>query len=623
MKQHRTHALVASLVCTCALGLALPLSACNNSNQPQNSASSQAQAAATTPVKDGTFKGTAQGRNGEIVAEVTFKDNKITGINTTHMESLNIGDAAIKMLTDDIIASQSLGVDDVTGASISSFSFKDAVVKAVNEAGGKAAEWEKRPVDLPQAEPVTESCDVLVIGSGGAGMAAATAASEKGASVIIAEKMDIYGGNTNAGEGTYNVPDPKRQDPMHIEDSNELFYQQTYEGGDEKGDPKLIHYLADNALNAFHWIEGLGLKFNDEVFTAIGGKWQRGHSVAVEVEGQQGGAYYVNTLKKAAEKNGAKLITDAKIEKLTVDGSGKVTGATGTRPSDGAPVHISAKSVVLATGGYGQNAELAMQYDKRVTPKMPSSNVASSTGDGIKLGQDVGADLMNMELVQIHPLGDPQNGGVATFVGNWLGVEDYVFVNKEAKRFINEDGRRDEISNAELKQTDGTMWLLVDSTDIGPDRQAQIDDLVAKKHTFRADTIEDLAKQIGLDPAALKATIDEYNADIEAGNPDKQGKKLFFKKADGSVDKEASYIKDGPFYASQRVPTIHYTMGGLKINDLAQVINTKGQVIPNLYAAGECTGGVQGANRLGGNSFPDIITFGRQAGTQSAANAGK
>ena len=303
--------------------------------------------------------------------------------------------------------------------------------------------------------------------------------------------------------------------------------------------------------------------------------------------------------------------TDAKIEELIVEG-GAVVGVRGTRPSSGEAVEVRGKSVVLATGGYSRNAELAMQYDKRVTESMPSSNVCSSTGDGLALAEAAGAGLRNMELVQIHPLGDPQNGGVATFVGNWLGVEDYVMVNDDAVRFVREDERRDTIADAILEQPNDEMWLLVDSTNIKDDRLEEIADLVAKGHSFKADTIEDLATQIGVDPSTLAETIEGYNACVAAGKDTQiaPGKELL-----------GDAVSDPSFYASKRIPTIHYTMGGVCISPEAQVLTAAGEAIPGLFAAGEVTGGVQGANRLGGNSYTDLIVFGRIAGASAAAAA--
>ena len=575
-------------------------------------AESAAADAAASGIADGTYTASANGRNGEVKVTATFKDGKLASVYANSEESRNIGNSAIEILTSRALRSQSLNLDTVTGATLTSFAFTSALEDCYAQAGADTKALEKGEPGREEAPAIDEDCDVVVVGTGGAALAAAVTAAEQGASVVMLDKMDIYGGNTNAGEGTLNAPDPARQDPMGIEDSPDKFYEDTYEGGDEKADPELVRILADNATDAVYWMQGHGLVYNDEVFTAIGGKWQRGHSVKVQRNGEQGGSYYVSCLMDCARRLGVKVYTDAKVEALSQGADGKVNGVTGTRPSSGASVKVTARSVVMATGGYAQNAQLAKQYDTRVTDSMPSSNVCSSTGDGLPIVEAVGAGLKNMELVQIHPLGDPQNGGVATFVGNWLGVEDYVFVNDDAKRFTAEDGRRDEIANAILEQPNDEMWLIVDSTDIDADRQSQIDELVSTGHSFRADSVEDLGDQIGVDPATLADTIDEYNACIDGGKDTMvdPGKQLLGDK-----------VSDGPFFASKRIPTIHYTMGGMAINTDAQVTTEDGQAIANLFGCGECTGGIQGGNRLGGNSFTDLIVFGRIAGASAAANA--
>lgn len=578
---------------------------------PKESGDATASEGAAGAFSAGTYSAVGTGRNADITVTCTFDEGKLADIAFEEDESRNIGDEACRILKERYLEAQNLNVDGVTGATMTSMAFATAVADCWKQAGGDVSKAQKAEKTLPVAEAIDETCDVCVVGSGGAALAAAVSAAEAGASVVVLEKMDIVGGNTNAGEGVYNAPDPERQEPLGIEDSTDLYYQQTFEGGDEQGDPELVRILADNALDGLHWMEDHGLKLVDDVYTAIGGMWRRGHEVDVEKKGEQGGSYFVSVLRESAEKLGVKIYTDAKVEKI-VESGGAVTGVKGTRPSSGASVSVSAKSVVLGTGGYGRNAELAMQYDNRVTKTMPSSNVASSTGDAIPMVQELGAGLRNMELVQIHPLGDPQNGGVATFVGNWMSIENFVFVNENGERFIREDERRDVISNAELEQPNQEMWLIVDSTDVESDRLDQIAELVATGHSFEAKDIEDLAKQIDVPADTLKTTIDGYNACCEAGLDTQitPGKELL-----------GTPIDEAPIYASKRCPTIHYTMGGVRINTDAQVCTDAGEPIANLYAAGECTGGVQGANRLGANSYPDLIVFGRIAGSSAAANA--
>jgi len=562
----------------------------------------------------GTYTATGKGRNGDIAVTATFSATALETLDVDHEESRNIGDYAIMTLTQRCLDAQTLNLDTISGTTLSSVAFKGALDDVFTQAGGNITALKSADKGIEDPQPIDESADIVIVGTGGAAFTAAVTAAEAGASVVMLDKMDIIGGNTNAGEGTLNAPDPQRQSAQGVEDSVEHYYEDTYEGGDEKGTPDLVHILTNNALDAVHFMESHGLKYEDKCFTAIGGKWCRGHAVAVEKKGEQGGSYYVSNLRAAAEKLGVKVYGNAKIESLVVE-NGKVTGVKGTR-SNGAAVLATGKSIIMATGGYAHNAQLAMQYDKRVTTDMPSSNVCSSTGDGIGLGQAVGADLANMELVQIHPLGDPQNGGVATFVGNWLGVEDYMMVNDNAVRFINEDGRRDEIANAILAQPNKEMWLMVDSTNVTSDRLDQIAELVATGHSYQSDDIKRLASQIGIPGDALASTIERYNGFVKAKSDTDFGKKLLGSDGDDSYE-----LQTNPYYASKRICTIHYTMGGLKIDTDAQVLDTTGNKIGNFFACGECTGGIQGSNRLGGNSFTDLVVFGRIAGTNAVANA--
>ena len=165
---------------------------------------------------------------------------------------------------------------------------------------------------------------------------------------------------------------------------------------------------------------------------------------------------------------------------------------------------------------------------------------------------------------------------------------------------------------AELEQTDGQMWLIVDSSEINGDdtRSAQIESLLADGHSYKADTLEELAEVIGVDAEALQASVDKYNEGMLAGEDE------FGKACDAS-----SVIEEGPFYASLRTPTVHYTMGGIEINPDTEVLDADGDPVPGLYAAGEVTTGIHGNNRLGGNAYPDIMTFGRIAGLEAAAYA--
>ncbi len=628
---------------------------------PANMAVAESESEAATA---GTVcEGTAEGRNGEIKVSVTLDENAaITDITTTAEETPGVGDVAIEQLTAQIIENQSIALDAVSGATLSSEGFLAAVEDALSKSGAEIAEY-KGEVSVEKGEDITVDTDIVVVGAGGAGMAAAASASDAGAKVVVLEKMSAIGGNTRVGEGTYNVADPELlestgtkttealeqevEDAIAVETDDEAYASliadvaadfeawkesgtdtlfdspnwhalQTYTGGGEIGNLDLIRTYATKSVDTLSWlVDDIGVQFKtDYIFMAIGGKWTRGHQIdllaATGAEGDNGGNVYITKLKERTDANGVEIYTDAKVTKILMDENGRACGAVAER-SDGSTITVNAsKAVILATGGFAANSEMVYEYSNGTITTPLTSCAVSSTGDGIGLAEEVGASMTDLDQIQVHPLGDPHNdcGCVAEFVGNWLGAQYYMFVNKEGERFVKEDGTRYEMSMAELEQTDDQMWLIVDSSQIAGDdtRTAQIESLIADGHTVKGDTLEELAEQIGVDPAVLQATVDKYNAGMESGEDE------FGKAADPNAT-----ISVGPFYASLRTPTVHHTMGGVTINSNAEVIDTEGNVIPGFYAAGEVVGGIHGNNRLGGNAFSDIMTFGRIAGENAAA----
>ncbi|MCD7746527.1 MAG: FAD-dependent oxidoreductase [Lachnospiraceae bacterium] len=610
----------------------------------------------------GTYEGVGEGRNGDIVVEVTLDDDGvITDIEVTEQEETDgVGTLAFDLIPS-MVENNTIAVDAVTGATLSSEGLIEAVTNALLAAGVDPADYENA-VSAEQGEDTTYDVDVVIIGAGGAGMAAAASAAEQGASVLVLEKSSAIGGNTKLGEGTYNSADPDMQasiemtadncaeveeaisvetdDPEYQaliddvaadyaewqENNGETLFDsvnwhalQTYIGGGSIDNIELIRLYAEQAPVTLEWLEDeIGIPFkSDYIFMAIGGKWARGHQVdlvaATGAEGDNGGRVYIEKLEEYATERGTIIETNAPATSLLIDENGTVVGCEATR-TDGSVITVNADSVILTTGGYGADSDLVLKYsDGAITTTLHSCAV-TSTGDGLALAEEAGASLINLDQIQVHPLGDPIDdcGCVSEFVGNWLSATEYLFVNKEGERFINEDNTRYAISMAELEQTDGEMWLIVDSSEIADDdtRDELIASLLADGHSYVADTLEELAEIIGVDADTLLATVETYNEGMVNGE-DEYGKSA-------SAD---SVIEQGPFYASLRTPTVHYTMGGIEINTEAQVIDTEGNVIEGLYAAGEVTSGIHGNNRLGGNAYPDIMTFGRIAGLNAAAAA--
>jgi len=562
----------------------------------------------------GSYEGAAPGIHGtDVIVEVTVDKKEIKEIKILQNEETpGLSDTAFERIPKAIIDGQTLAVDTVSGATYSSKAIIGAVTKALVAAGAdiEALSEGKAEADAVTAATENLKADVVVIGAGGAGLSAAVSAHQNGASVIILEKMPQVGGNTIISGAAFNAVDPERQEPLGIEDSIEKHYTQTYEGGDKLGEPVLIRTLVENALPTLHWMEGMGMEFKDEVFTVLGGLWPRAHKPVKPL-----GTGYVETLMNYIENNkdGILLLTDTRATDIYID---KKTGRVTAVKASGLNATILAqgsKAVIIATGGFGNDIEKREKYNE-IWPSLKnikSTNHPGATGDGLALAEMVGADLIGLEQIQLLPMGDPDTGSLAGNIEQ--GVENRIFVNKDGKRFVDEGARRDVMTSALFEQKDSFMWIVLDSNnyptmDTKNNFNESIGELVDQGRAYMADSLEELAEKINVSPDNLKAAVDEFNEAVENGGPDRFGRTLFDKKIDTP-----------PYFAGARTPTVHHTMGGIKINENAQVIDTEGKVIPGLYAAGETTGGIHGANRLGGNALPDVHVFGKIAGANAAA----
>jgi flavocytochrome c len=544
--------------------------------------------------------------------EVIVDAGRILSIRAvSHNDTPDVSGLAYERIPQAIIDGQTLAVDGVSGATFSSNGIIAAVTAALEKSGVdiKALQTKKAKAAAGTVKRglVTESADIVVIGAGGAGLAAGISASQNGAKVIILEKMPRAGGNTIISGAAYNAVDPERQKAQGIEDSIDRHFTQTYEGGDKVGNPELIHTLVEGALPALQWMESMGMEFTPDVFTVLGGLWPRAHRPVKPL-----GTGYIETDLNytKAHTDQITLLYDTKATELIVK-NGRVTGVKASGP-DKDYEFTASKGVVIATGGFGANKELRQKYNTQ-WPDLTNAgttNHPGATGDGLVMAEAVGANFVGMEYIQLLPMGDPQTGSLSGNIEQ--AVEDRFFVNKDGNRFVDEGARRDVMTLALFQQQDAFMWVICDkhsypTPQVKNNFNESIEELIQQGRAFGADTIEELAGKIGVPPANLKAAVAEFNAGVDAGK-DKWGRTLFKIKIDTP-----------PYYAGARIPTVHHTMGGIQINKDAQVINKSGQVIPGLYAAGEVTGGIHGYNRVGGNALADIHVFGRIAGTNAAA----
>lgn len=615
--------------------------------------------------KQGTYSAVADGNGGPIEVKVEFSEKEIVAITFgEHKETKGLSDPAFDKIPNQIIAGQTLKVDAISGVTITSNAILKAVEDCVTQAGGDVTTLKNR--DVVQAGPkedIIKDAAVIVVGGGGAGLAAAVSAAENGASVILIEKGSALGGNTLRAGGGYNATDEIRQAKLTMEqsqitelnsilaidestfdesyrstlatlkeqittylagdttqlfDSVEFHTYHTYIGGKRTGldgteiigNFELVTTLTNNSLSALDWmVSHDDTEIREEVSTVLGGLWPRMHSLTKPV-----GTGFIEPFQAACEKLNVEIMLETSGTSLIVT-DGKVTGVIAEQ-ADGTKVTLNATNgVILATGGFGANPSLAMEYDNYwgvLNKDMKTTNSALSTGDGIKMGLEVNANLTGMGYIQLMPSSHPATGSLSN--GLWSSAETQVFVNQEGNRFVSEYESRDVLAKAALSQTNGMFYIICDQESAGNPQAGGtnswgngIDDMIKNKDVYTADTLEELAVLIGIDPAALVASIEKYNGFTETG-VDTDFNKV---KIGGAIDV-------GPFWATPRAPSIHHTMGGLEINSDAQVLNTSNEVIPGLYAAGEVTGGIHAGNRVGGNALPDIIVFGKIAGASAA-----
>ncbi len=569
--------------------------------------------AVAAPMKAGTYTATVNGHNAPLTVKVTVDQNKIVSIDSSeNLESLGIGKVALQKVGEKIVKYQTTGVDSVTGASFSSNALKQGVENCLKQAGADMKKFTRKGVEKHPVKNRTYQADVVVIGGGGSGLASAISSMQAGAKkVIVLEKLGYLGGSTNVSEGALNAVDDKRQKAQGITDSFDTFYETTLKGGHNKGDPELVRFLTRHSIDAVTWLESLGVQFKDHIGAATGSLGQRSHYTVTPY-----GNSYIRVFEKViADSNGKiQVLLDTPATKLLQDKKGRVIGVVGN--NRGSKITVKAKDgVIIATGGFGANVKYRQQVNTGVWKSVKLDNSIGCTniqqaaqGQGLVLAKKAGADLIGLSDIQIHPCGTPGTGLMENIR---TSGRNGVFVSSDGNRVVNEGAARDVLANAIFQQKNSTYWIVVNhlrypSRDFKDHMGASIKNMEAIGAVVEAPTLEELAKKTGMNAANLKKSVDDYNAVVSGKAKDKLG---FV--ANNKDDKQ---MTEGPWYACRKVPTVHHTMGGIKINVKSQVISTKGKPIPGLYAVGEVTGGIHGSNRLGGNAVADCMTFGRFVG---------
>ena len=561
----------------------------------------------STPAVEGavTATGSAKGMEGDVVVEVTADASTIYAITVKEQnETQGIGSVVCEQLPDAMVAANSYNVDGIAGATVTSDALKEAVKAALTSAGLDASAFAAAQTNDAAVEKTAESldCDVVIVGAGGAGLTAAAQAAENGAKVIVVEKMPIVGGNSLKATGGMNAAGTKYQEALGITDSGvEEFIADTMNGGHQINDLSLVTEMAEDSSDAVDWLASIGAPLPK--VAATGGTV---HKYLHEPEdGGAVGSYLVKKLSAQAEKLGVQILLNTKATEILTDNGAAVGIKAESKEHD---YTINAKSVIIAAGGFGANFDLMASYNPALANAV-TTNHAGATGDGILMAEAIGADTVDMDQIQLHPTVYQETGLLVSESVRSMGG---ILVNAEGKRFCNDLATRDAVSNAELEQPGAYAYIIFD--------QRIVDDLkscqkyIKNGLTVSADNYEDLAKAMGLEGDAIQNfvdTMDTWNAAVAAGEDKEFGR-------NNGMDADLS---TAPYYAIKIAPGIHHTMGGLKINTDAEVLDTQGNAIPGLYAAGETTGGVHGGNRIGGNAVCDFVVFGRIAGNNASAYA--
>lgn len=622
--------------------MAFGLTACGGGSSSSTAASSGSSAGGVS----GEYTGTATGM-GEVTVTVTLTDGVITACKVVgDSETEGIGSVVVESAPDEIVSGNKGAIDVVSGATITSNAINEALAAALAAAGLDAADFTGNE-DASAAEDRMIDTDIVIVGAGGAGMTAAIAAANEGRDVVIVESQAMVGGNSVRATGGMNAAKTPAQDenefneaagvektletaasewadneaitalantvaeqwaayqanPEGYFDSVELMELDTLIGGHGINDPALVEALCSNSADAIDWLAEQGIELTS--VSSFGGASVKRIHRPVDSEGKtiSVGSYMIPLLQSKCEELGVEILLNTTANKILTDADGAAVGIEAT-DKNGAAVTVNAKAVILATGGFGANLDMVVEYKPDLAGFM-TTNAPGAQGQGIDMAVAIGAGTVDMDQIQIHPTVE---ANTAALITEGLRGDGAILVNAEGNRFTDEVGTRDVVSAAEIAQTGSYSWLVIDQAMV--DASSVIQGYIKNGYTVSGETYEELAEAMGVDAAAFAATMEKWNAAVAAGVDEEFGRTSF-----------ANPLDTAPYYAIKVTAGIHHTMGGLTINPQTQVLAGDGTVIDGLYAAGEVTGGVHGGNRLGGNAVADFTVFGRIAGEQAAAYA--
>lgn len=541
--------------------------------------------------KPGVYTETVQDDTRELVLNISLETDRIADIELLS----EVGDdvdfvTSFDEIRSRILTANSPHVDAISGATSQSESVKKAVSKAMVKSGKALAQEEG-------ADDITpKNYDVVVVGSGGAGLAAAIQAHDEGARVLIVEKMPAFGGNTIKASAGMNAAETRFQRVKGIEDSKELFYQETLKGGQNRNNPELLRCFVEHAPQAIEWLANRGIMLND-ITTTGGMSIDRTHRPK---DGSAVGGYLISGLVRNVTKRGIDVMLDTSVEEILCE-QGKVS-AVRLINDENETLTVAVKSVIVATGGFSANSEMVVKYRPDLAGFV-TTNHKGATGAGIALLEHIGAGTVDMGEIQIHPTVE-QN--TSYLISESIRGGGAILVNQKGNRFFNEMETRDKVSAQIIALPEHYAYIVFDEHVRAKNKAA--DEYIARGFVTSASSPRQLAEKLGMDYHAFLATLERYNGFVEQQHDSDFGRTTALRNP----------INEGPFHAIRIAPGVHHTMGGVTINTETAVLNKQQQVIPGAFAAGEVAGGIHGSNRIGGNAVADIIIFGSLAGHHAA-----
>ena len=545
--------------------------------------------------KAGVYQEKVEAEALKLRINVVLDTDRITDITLVPDDTLDVDfTTTFESLRTRMLVANSPHVDAITGATTQSEALKKAVSRALTTSSKEHVIEEGGNPQAPQ------NYDVVVVGSGGAGLAAAIQASEAGAHVVIIEKMPTIGGNTIKASVGMNAAETRFQKLKGIEDSKELFYEETLKGGKFKNNPALLREFVDLAPEAIDWLAGHGIELNDITITG-GMSIDRTHRPA---DRSAVGGFLISGLVKNVNQREIEVLLETSVAEILVE-NGAVSGVKVVDEYNDSRI-LNAKSVIVATGGFSANREMVVKYRPELDGFV-TTNHKGATGSGIALLQQIGADTVDMGEIQIHPTVEQTT---AYLVSEAIRGGGAILVSQAGQRFYNEMETRDKVSAEIIALPEKSAWIIFDDQVRAANKAA--DEYIAKGFVISAPTPHELAVKLNMDQEALQTTLGRYNEFVAQQKDEDFGRTTALRHP----------LNKGPYYAIRIAPGVHHTMGGVTINTDTAVLDAQKQVIHGAWAAGEVVGGIHGANRIGGNAVADIIIFGILAG-RNAANYAK